>query len=636
LPDLRRVLADHDLAFLRQAAALWGHDLAAASQRDAVDELAAWLLNPAQAALLTDDLPPAARAALESLARDGRQPLPQFTRRHGELRAMGPARREREKPWANDPSTTETLWYRALIGRAFFDEGRGPEEFIFLPDDLRALVWVGPVAANAAAVEPPGRPLGWTTDDAEPRSAAERNRRRATKDEGRRPEAVGRPAADEAPAAEGTEADEGRRTIDAEPAAESRATHPATLGRLHAAHDIVTLLAYLQVHTVRPEAPADPHAPARSQAHLPPAHLHTVSQHLLQPAALPLYLHLIQHLGLAAAGPGREPFKLDPNKVQPFLQAAPEERLRPLAEAWRDARDWNDLLHVPGLTFEGTAWRNDPLTARQAILGLLRQVPPEMGWDLGAFVVAVRERQPDFQRPAGDYDSWYIRDLNGQYLRGFDNWDKVDGALVRWLIAHPLRWLGLVDVTEGDPPAGFRLTRYGAALLGQTGWDAADPAEMPALDLAATGEVRVPAAASAHDRFQLARISHWLPPVSASAGVAYVYRLTPAALARAAAKGITAARILQFLERAAPSHPALPGLAAALLRWERSGAEAALHDTLVLKLADPALLETLRRLPHLRDWLGPALGPGLVTVRREHAASLRAALAELGILLDGD
>jgi len=400
-----------------------------------------------------------------------------------------------------------------------------------------------------------------------------------------------------------------------------------------AAHDAVTLLAYLHVNTVKPADPAAPAAP--SLTHLPLTHTHTLTQHLLQPSALPLYLHLIQQLGLAEAAPG-QPFKLDPEQTQPFLQAAPQERLRQLAEAWRDARDWNDLLHVPGLVFEGTAWRNDPLTARQAILGLLAQVPAETWWDAAAFVRAVQERQPDFQRPAGDYDSWYIRDPGGQYLRGFANWDRVDGALVRWLIACPLRWLGLVEVSDGDPPAGFRLTRPGAALLGQTGWEAADPAETPVLDLSAAGELRVPAAASAHDRFQAARISQWLPPERGPASPVYVYRLTPAALSRARGKGITPARILQFLERAAPSHPALPGLAAALLRWERSGAEAALHDTLLLKLADPALLDTLRRVPHLRDWLGPALGPGLVAVRREHAAEVRAALAELGLLLDGD
>src|SRR5579859_5992190 len=39
---------------------------------------------------------------------------------------------------------------------------------------------------------------------------------------------------------------------------------------------------------------------------------------------------------------------------------------------------------------------------------------------------AVKEEEPDFQRPAGNYDSWYIRDAqSGEYLRGFESWDRV-------------------------------------------------------------------------------------------------------------------------------------------------------------------------------------------------------------------
>jgi len=47
---------------------------------------------------------------------------------------------------------------------------------------------------------------------------------------------------------------------------------------------------------------------------------------------------------------------------------------------------------------------------------------------LNAFIQAIKQTQPDFQRPAGDYDSWYLYDINAQtYLRGFEYWDQVDG-----------------------------------------------------------------------------------------------------------------------------------------------------------------------------------------------------------------
>lgn len=558
MPDLRRVLLDYDLGLLKLIAELWGLELASGSQREAQEELAAQMLQPAAVSQVAAALPTAARAALELLAREGRQPLAQFTRRYGELRAMGPARRERERPWLNGASVSETLWYRALAAHAFFDDGRGPIEFMFVPDDLRALIFVGHEAAEVGL--PPGEPAG---------------------------------APD---------------SLDSLPEA--------------AADDVVTVLAYVQVVTVRLE-----------QGALPARHRDALARHLRRPAALDLLLVLLQSLGLVTLAQADAPLKLEPERVQPFLQVARAERTRQLAQAWRASREWNDLRHVPGLLFEGQAWRNDPLMARQAVLALLARVPAGQWWGLDSFVAAVHDRQPDFQRPAGDYDSWYIRDAAMQtFLRGFANWDRVDGALVRWLFEGPLTWLGLVEL--GGAPRAFRLTRPGAAFLEQAGWEVGESS--PPLTFDAEGRLRVPLAGSAHDRFQLARISDWLPPET----TAYVYRLSPASLTRAAHKGITVERILDFLQRAAggpevvQAQPAWKTLAGALQRWETRGSEAMLRDAVVLKLANADLLETLRGTPSLRDYLGEAVGPATVLVKREHMAIVRAALAALGILVD--
>ncbi len=655
MPPLHRVLADHDLGLLRLIAELWGLELAAGSQREAADELARRMLSPELAEEIIAALPPEAHAAFEQLARDGRQLLASFTRRYGELRAMGATRRDRERPWANAPSASEVLWYRGLIGRAFFDAGRGPEEFVFIPDDLRALAYVATAgAAEAAALPaPPGQPLGAPDPTV--------------------------------PAASGLNAS----GINAS-------------GLNASGDDAITLLAYLQVVAVRLETP-----PGAAAGAVPAAHRAALARFLRQPAALDFYLHLLRQLALAEDPGGKEPVRLAPERVQPFLQAGGPERARQLAEAWRDSREWNDLLAVPGLVFEGQSWRNDPGAARQAILKLLAGVPPGVWWSLESFVAAVKERQPDFQRPAGDYDSWYIRDAaSGAYLRGFSNWERVDGALVRWLIEQPLAWLGAVErttvaettaapepfpvaftpgrgvpisapvvgATTPDParldrpsqarvvnaPRAFRLTPYGAALLGRDGWpEASEPAR---LEVAAHGLVRALAGesgapASGYDRFQLARIGDWLPPVVASpeeesapdteAGapgrtqrsaptnaVVYPYRLTPTSLARAARKGIPPGRILAFLERAAAGQPSLPALAAALRRWEKNGAEISLRETAVLRLASAELLETLRQTPGVAERLGESLGPTAVEVRRADLEGLQAALWALGILTD--
>jgi hypothetical protein len=572
MPPLHRVLADHDLGLLRLIAELWGLELESGSQREAADELAARMLAPELAAEIIAALPPEAGLAFDQLARDGRQLLAHFTRRFGELRAMGPVRRDRERPWANAPSAGEVLWYRGLIGRAFFDAGRGPEEFVFIPDDLRSLAYVASAPEAAAPPDPPGHAADAPVDDTLGDSV--------------------------------------------------------TPGHNASGDDAVTLLAYLQVVPVRLEAGT-----------LPAQHRQALTRFLRQPPALDLYVHLLRQLGLAADPGGKEPARLDPERVQPFLRAGSPERARRLVEAWRDSHEWNDLLAVPGLAFEGKAWRNDPHGARQASLKLLAQVPAGKWWSLDSFVAAVKERQPDYQRPAGDYDSWYIRDAaSGAYLRGFENWDRVDGALVRWMIEQPLAWLGGVE-TMTAPQAGFRLTPYGAALVGLAGWPEAP--ETASLEVEAVGLARARAtgegpSASGYDRFQLARVSDWLPPEISGQTAVYPYRLTPASLARAVRKGITPGRVIAFLERAAAGQKALPALAAAVRRWERNGPEAALRETVALRLASAELLERLRQAPGLGELLGESLGPAVVEVRRADLERLREALWEMNILVDGN
>ena len=49
---------------------------------------------------------------------------------------MGPARRDREKPYLDPISAAEDLWYRAIIGITFLKNGSALEEFIYIPDEI--------------------------------------------------------------------------------------------------------------------------------------------------------------------------------------------------------------------------------------------------------------------------------------------------------------------------------------------------------------------------------------------------------------------------------------------------------------------------------------------------------------------
>ncbi len=181
MPALEKTLPTDDLGYLQIVASLWGAELASSDPAIAAEELTAALCDAELLEEIISTLPEEAQTALGALADSaGRLPWETFTRRFGDLREMGPGKRDREKPHLRPISATETLWYRALLARAFFDTEKGPQEFAFIPDDLlEALEFVGfkaetPALPKAAAKASPApaaqlsdKPLGRPATPAE-------------------------------------------------------------------------------------------------------------------------------------------------------------------------------------------------------------------------------------------------------------------------------------------------------------------------------------------------------------------------------------------------------------------------------------------------------------------------------------
>lgn len=154
MPGLLHRLRSEDLGFQRIVAEAWGLPLDAPDAASAAEALAQRLIQPEVFAAHWRVLPAEARQALLALkAQGGRMLWAHFVRRFGPLRAFGPARRDRERPDRQPISTTETLWYRALIGRAFLETPDGPQEFAYLPEEFLPLIPDPPTVA-----EPLGRP----------------------------------------------------------------------------------------------------------------------------------------------------------------------------------------------------------------------------------------------------------------------------------------------------------------------------------------------------------------------------------------------------------------------------------------------------------------------------------------------
>ena len=319
-----------------------------------------------------------------------------------------------------------------------------------------------------------------------------------------------------------------------------------------------------------------------------------------------------------------------PEAARQFLEAPRESALAQLTLAWLQSRVFNDLLLLPGLRAEGD-WQNDPLRARQAILQLLSGVPRHSWWSLPAFITAVKEAQPDFQRPAGDYDSWYIYDLaSGNFLRGFDNWERVDGALITFIITGPLHWLGILDLAapaSGGSPTAFRFSSWSEALLHGTPPDGFSKEEENLL-VSSDARLRVPRLISRAVRYQVARFSTW----ERADETIYSYRITHASLLRAREQGIQVSHIIALLRRHALSLS--PNLVKALQRWEQQGSEARLEHALILRLRTPEMLQSLRSSRAAR-FLGDPLGPTVVIVKPGAWEKLSAILAEMGFLAEG-
>lgn len=305
-----------------------------------------------------------------------------------------------------------------------------------------------------------------------------------------------------------------------------------------------------------------------------------------------------------------------------WLKQPRSAQLRALLEAWSSS-DWNELRHTPGLTCEGSGWQNEPILARNGLLEVL--IRDSQWYNLSDLVALIKENNPDFQRPDGDYDTWYIRDQEPDgYITGFAHWDRVEGRLLRFLLRGPLVWLGVSEATDQL----FRLTPAGLA------WIKGDKTDEREVNVPAVvhpdATIAVPINAERQQRFQIARVAE---PTPVESGKPFLYRLTPASLELAQTQGIEPDRVLQFLEKTS-GRPVPASTKRAVERWTEKGTEARLEQVVVLRVKEAEILDKLQGNAKTRPFLGERLGDLAVSVREEDWEELRNAAAQLGLLLD--
>lgn len=528
MPDLLTSLQKHDLGHLHIIAGFWGLELESRDADSAAEELCAAILDADAVRETLDILPPDARAALTLLIQsNGKMEWALLSRKHGEIREMGEARRDRERPHLKPISAAEILFYRGLLEKAFFDTDKGAQEFGYIPDDMFEMISEDikeEIDSNKAGK--PVEPLG----------------RLATPIE---------------------------KTFEI----------PATD---HILDDATTYLAALRAGRSR---------------------LQRDMQELLSSANI-----------LKKNEPQAE-------AVKKFLEASREDALIMLHAAWYESQIFDELRLIPTIICEGE-WKNQPQVTREFLMNLVNDLPQNKWWSLPAFLRDLKIKFPDFQRPAGDYDSWFIkRASDGQYLRGFAYWDQVDGALVKYFI-QMLHWLGKVDLAapeEGKEFTAFRMTAK------DEGGRVKDEGR---ISISSNGKIIITRNFSRAVRYQISRFCEWDDEKNNE----YTYHVTAKSLKQASQQGLKAEQLLALLVKYTKGSVP-PALVKALKQWDAHGVEARVMTQTVLRVSRPEIVEELRK-SKAGKFLGEALSPTAVIIKSGAESNVLNALTELGLLAD--
>jgi len=563
---LIHALEKYPLVLLRAIAAAHGVEVERLGQSALSESLAAHLTRAETVAALVERLSDGTRAALSLVVATGGQ-LPSHRLQRdplgGELRQMGAGALERYKPWEAPVSATEELYYLGILYQDFSAVGDYRGQVLFIPNEILALLPPVEVPPVRFEIAPlEGIPPG------------------------------------------------------------------VREGTLNTVPDAFVVLSDLQRRTVH----------AVNGRFLPAEALHRINERLsvAEPQEalnqerdsqrLALLLHLLRVLDLIETT--REgTIKPKTARARKWLELPRARRLLTLQRTWADDPTWNDLWRIPTLRPEATGWRNDPKHARTVLLRHLRELDPDEWYGIGDFVKVMKRVDPDFQRPDGDYKSWYIRHAQtGQLLLGWEHWEQVEGTLLRYYLAGPLFWLGVVDLGYLAPgeraPFAFKLTVWGARWLGKKVDLPPEPVRAPMV-IAADGTIHVPEGADDWERLHLERLSE---PTDQG-----TYKLSKEQVVALLMEGSDIERVLRFLEHT--TNGFLPETVQETLRkWAQGVGRITLESVTLLEVDDPKLLRDLQRQPHIAQLFVRVVGAKSVIIPTARQAEIVALLRKAGYL----
>jgi hypothetical protein len=578
---LLEMLKRTDVGMVDALAEIWGISLKQYNGDEALKVLASAMLDPQRAETVWDLLDDGQRGALQSILANKQLQMNKnlFERMYGEIQKMGKAEITKKKPHRNPTTIAQGLYYRGLIGDGFDESKKTIVPIIYVPQDLAAIL---PVHKTAYAN------LQYESDD---------DSYLDLEDEEQEPDEDGL-----------------EFTIEAIDDNKIRNTQTADTSIID---DMVTLLAYLRLHGAG--VAEDTFLPSEIERILP----FMIKQ---DPKRLTFMLDVGVSANLIEVQQGRAYPRRD--GLQKWLTAPRWSQLKMLADAWKDGTVYQDMWHIDGLYPDLNAFNYNSRIAREAILEMLQTAAPMKDWwSIQQFIDLVKETDADFQRPNSDYNTWYIRNEQGEYLNGFESWDAVDGALIEFMLLYPLFWLGMLDNANNEQVV--RLNAYGRGYVGMEKFpQPTDPTDKVLMkdDGTLFASRKVPRT----DRFTLARFTSWV-----SGAELYTYRIEKSSLQRATEQGISVQQIEAFLKKQLDNRP-IPAGIMRLLSFTESApvANVSFEYVLVIRTTSKDVLDKMYDEPATRRFLGARLGDMAAVILKDKYENLKAMLEQNGIHVD--
>ena len=538
MPTFQTILQDKDLAFLQNIAFFWGIELSAPDDISAKTILLESISkNRDQVLEMVDSLPEDAKKAfLAILENNGRMPWTKFARDYGEVRNMGSAKRERERPDINPNSPAEKLWYRGLIGRAFLKIKEEPQEFVFIPDEFLFLV--------------------------KPHNNKNLN-----------------------------------ITVNS---ISSSLVVPRNFVNNNLLQNACTLLAGLRK--------------GMSESEIQP---------FLQEIPYRFGFGLLKTANII-----NSENQLDVEATRLFLETPNNESILNLFNYWLNSNEINEMLLIPELIIENKIDNN----AKQIRIFLLKKIF-ELGasnwWKQDSFISKIKQEYPDYLRPAGNFDTWFIKKVDSKgYLLGFENWDQVDGKLIQFMLNGPLQWLGIIETGElkEEKSQTCRISKWGndirqkkyPVLINQI-------EEKPKID--SFGKIVISKNVPLALRYQISRFCDWELPNHNE----YRFQLTPKSLIRAEKHGLNPNQFLTLIQKALGQIP--PTIKKVFENWEKNGVENFITKETLLRVSNPEIIVKLNE-GNTSKFIKEILSSTVAIINDGSENKIQKAIFELGFFTD--